>query len=367
MKQSKNKAIAGNSKRKRNVPSDPTSDDATGPATQPKKKAKTIALESTPVKRPMKKKKTVRFNSTDMPPSSSPTLHASSPPPSDGATVIDDTLPSSPLSKFTNGRARAPKAVAENRSAKENRAPQKLAPQKTTKAPKKGEIQAEEETVQVVKEELLLCDQGNHLTPTGFTCVLCASTLGGDDDDATNGTISLTEPKEGFDWHFGFSSFPGPPGDYTGLSIDMTPLSAIPFLTAPAAFLAAAAEPAHDVDGLPTYDDDGCVELDGQKFSYDGIAIDEQGVPLREFFPIYPTGPYEWKEGLLMDSEGNWLSEGSDEDAEGEVDEDAVQVDVDVDVVGSGDTDLEESEKEEEADPLDAPPPTLRLPSFSFD
>jgi hypothetical protein len=132
----------------------------------------------------------------------------------------------------------------------------------------------------------------------------------------------LTEPTEVFDWHFGFGAFSGPPDDYTGIVVDVTPLSAIPFLIAPAEYLGAAAAepPCGDVGGLSfTYDVDGFMEMDGQKFTYDGIAVDEHGAAVEQFFPVLPTGDPQWNmlagEALLMSPDGDWLHE---EDAEGE-------------------------------------------------
>ncbi|KAF7365421.1 hypothetical protein MVEN_00414900 [Mycena venus] len=330
------------SKRKRNAQTDSTSDDVPETATQPKKKAKTVTVESsaettvepdTPVIR-RSRKKTVRFDSptSSAPPASSPTLYASSPPPSDAPTVVDDSLSSSPLSKSSNERGLTAKArtlqLAQagtgNRSAKENRAPLKSA-LKMTKAPKKrtakvavtAAVPEEEE-----EEEVLLCDQGKGLAPTGFTCPLCAPTPD-DDRDATEAPDG-SEPQERFDWHFGFSPFSGPLDDYTGVSVDVTPLSAIPFLAAPSAFLAPVT-PELPLDSL-TYEADGYIEIDGQKFTYDGMAVIEEGGG--EFFPVLPT-VNEWKalaDGrLLMDSGGNWGRpdiEVRDEDAEGEVDVD---------------------------------------------
>ncbi|KAJ7366611.1 hypothetical protein DFH08DRAFT_1003802 [Mycena albidolilacea] len=351
------------SKRKRNVNTDPTPDgDVPEPTARRKKKAKTTALEPSivpvvepadpeaPPRRTRKKKKTVqkktvRFDSpsADMPPSSSPTLYASSPPPSDALTAVDDTPPSSPLSKsqehaYTQSRdqstakAKDLNTNPQNASAKENRAPLKSALKKGTKSSKKRKheaappapIREEEEE----EEESRFCDQGNHLASTGFTCILCAAPTGDDSDsdsdslDATDSSSLLTEPTEVFDWHFGFGAFSGPPDDYTDIVVDVTPLSAIPFLTAPAEYLgAAAAEPlCGDVGGLSfTYDVDGFVEMDGQKFTYDGIAVDEHGAGVEQFFPVLPTGDPQWKMlaggALLMSPDGDWLHE---EDAEGE-------------------------------------------------
>jgi hypothetical protein len=185
-----------NLKRKRNAQIDPTPDDVPEPATQPKKKK--VALESPPVSetteseapamRSSKKKKTVRFDSpsADMPPSSSPTLRASSPPASDAATVVDETPASSPLSKSARNSAytQSPRrsapmakdlvedqvsAPSKRRSKKENSVPRKSA-LKTSKAPKKRKTKA---APLPEKEEVLVCDQGNHDAQTGFTCVLC--------------------------------------------------------------------------------------------------------------------------------------------------------------------------------------------------
>ncbi|KAJ6584738.1 hypothetical protein B0H19DRAFT_1106328 [Mycena capillaripes] len=335
--------------------SNPIPDDVPELPTQSKRKAKKATLESSsaskiaeaeaPTVHPNKKqkKKTVRFDSpsADMPPSS-PTLYASSPPPSDSLTVVDDTPTSSPLSKSASNRAHvhhnsvysqspSPKDHVDSAlnqgtetraaKAKENSAntPLKSA-LKTTKPPKKRKAKARSIPAPVLEEEAdmpLCCDQGNKDAPTGFTCALCTPRT--DEADAAMSSTSH-EPKQVFDWAFGFPSFPVPPGDYTGMSIDVTPLSALPFLASPATFLAAKAPPV-EVGGL-AYDAEGCTELDGLRFSYDGMAVGEDGAG--EFFPMLPTGADEWKEfaggGLLLDNDGNWLSDsvgssrGDDED-----------------------------------------------------
>ncbi|KAJ7803295.1 hypothetical protein B0H14DRAFT_3487565 [Mycena olivaceomarginata] len=326
------------SRRKRNVDTDSTPDgDVSEPTARRKKKAKTTALEPfiLPIVEPADPETPPRHTRRK-----NPTLYASSPPPSDALTAVDDTPPSSPLSKsqeraYTQSRDQSTAKAKDldtnpqNASAKENHAPLKSALKKGTKSSKKRKREAappapvrEEEE----EEESRFCDQGNHLASTGFTCILCAAPTGDDSDsdslDATDSSSLLTEPTEVFDWHFGFGAFSGPPDDYTGIVVDVTPLSAIPFLTAPAEYLGAAVAepPCGDVGGLSfTYDIDGFMEMDGQKFTYDGIAVDEHGAAVEQFFPVLPTGDPKWKmlagRALLMSPDGDWLHE---EDAEGE-------------------------------------------------
>ncbi|KAJ6512057.1 hypothetical protein C8R47DRAFT_1093279 [Mycena vitilis] len=316
-------------KRKRNVQLEPTSGDVPEPTTPPKKKkkAKTVALDSSliteaPAVPPSKKRKTVQFVSSaadDVPPSSSPTLYASSPPPSDAPTIADNTPPSSPLSKFAKNRAyihenSATKAPVEDQgdsakqrtaklaaNVKENRAPLKSALKKT-KAPKKRKATAVTAPVTEPEQELV-CDQGQKDAPTGFTCVLCTPSP----DDPVVADSAVDEPKEVFDWCFGFPAYTLPLGDYTGVTIDATSLSALPFLASPAQFFAP--EQSHDqLQGI-AYDTDGCTETDGVHFTYDGIAAGEPEDG--GYLPVLPTGGDEWKGlangGLLLNDAGEWV------------------------------------------------------------
>ncbi|KAJ7645571.1 hypothetical protein DFH06DRAFT_589917 [Mycena polygramma] len=331
-------------KRKRNVQLEPTSGDVPEPTTPPKKKkkAKKVALDSSPIGEarepkapavpPSKKRKMVKFESSaadDMPPSSSPTLYASSPPPSDAPTIADNTPPSSPLSKFAKNRAyihetSPAKGLVEDQggsakqhtrnlaaTVKENRAPLKSALKKT-KAPKKRKVTAVAASVPEPEEELF-CDQGNRDASTGFTCVLCTPSP----DDPVVADSATDEPREVFDWCFGFPAYTLPLGDYTGVTIDATSLSALPFLAAPAQFLAP--EPSQDqLKGL-AYDTD-CTETDGLHFTYDGMATGEPEAG--GFFPVLPTGGDEWKGlavgGLLLNDAGQWVqSDGSLWEGEG--------------------------------------------------
>jgi hypothetical protein len=179
-------------KRQSNTQIEPTPDHAPEPLMQPAKEvapdlSKVINCEA-PTMRPSKKRKMVRFESpaADMPPSSSPTLRASSPPAYDAATVVDETPASSPFSKsarniaFTHSARRSAtmakdlvedqvSAPSKHRSTKENRIPRKSA-LKTSKATKKRKAKA---APLPENEEALVCDQGNKAAQTGFTCVLC--------------------------------------------------------------------------------------------------------------------------------------------------------------------------------------------------
>ncbi|KAJ7263984.1 hypothetical protein B0H12DRAFT_1230752 [Mycena haematopus] len=153
------------SKRKRNDDDNPTPDDVI-PATQPKKKARMVALQSTPTMRPSKKR----------------TVHFDSPSPA--------CLLAAPHSMLPLHRP--------------------LTPQRWSLTPSPP-------------------PHCRRLRINAHTLSLAAEATRSHAKDNT----LLTEPKEVFDWHIGFSNFPGPLRDYNGVSIDMTPLSAIPFLTAP--------------------------------------------------------------------------------------------------------------------------------------
>jgi hypothetical protein len=111
--------------------------------------------------------------------------------------------------------------------------------------------------------------------------------------------------------------------DYTDVSVDLTPLSALPFLKAPAAFLT---PPHAEINGLAC-DADGFIVIDDQRFTSDGMAVGEHGPG--GFFPVLPTGRDEWKvlarEGLLLNSEGEWVSP----DCDGSHEDEGILVDVD--------------------------------------
>ncbi|KAJ7172638.1 hypothetical protein C8R46DRAFT_1086702 [Mycena filopes] len=288
-------------KRLRNTEAEPVHDDAP----QPKRKKKIAPVNDHP--EPIRKKKTVRFDTPnpDTPPSSSPTLRASSVIPSDAATVVDDTPPSTPSAKTAidgaypheksipnpdiNAHGSLSPTSTTDRSPKENQKPLKSAPKKTKRAKKrKGKATP---TPMPEEEEVLVCDRGNPHTPTGFTCVLCSPTT---DDLVVAGEVAddivSDMPKEDFDWIFEFPSFTGPPGDYTGICVDLTPLSAIPFLAA-----SVPVEPSTDI--APQ----GYMEIDNLQFTYDGTYVGDG-----QFFPTFPNG---WKslDRLMLDSAGDWV------------------------------------------------------------
>ncbi|KAJ7752009.1 hypothetical protein B0H16DRAFT_1547078 [Mycena metata] len=344
-------------KRPRNTKVEPTHD-----APQPPKKKKTSAPIHEPIE-PSRKKK-VRFDSPkpDTPPSSSPTMRASSLPPSDAATAVHDTPSSSPSPKIATGSAHIKETSIPSRStdlveddgslspkrtkkhptkAKENTIPLKSALKKS--GPKrKPKAKATPTPVPIPEEEeVLVCDRGNKDTPTGFTCVLCRAPSTDDAPEGATVDVDIVSnlPKEDFNWTFEFSSFTGPMGDYTDICVDLTPLSAIPFLASPVASLPT--EPSCSNDGGLTLDDDGYMHVDNARFTYDGTYVGEAGAG--EFFPVLPT---DWKllVGLAMDSAGEWIRSDGEE-----VSEDDVGEEICLDVEGSLDSG-----------------PNLRLPAYIF-
>ncbi|KAK7048163.1 hypothetical protein R3P38DRAFT_2867747 [Favolaschia claudopus] len=320
-------------KRKRSASSLPQVD------SQPMSSTSSTTVELETAARPRKKRKTVRFD-LDLPPSSSPTLRASSPPLSDAPTLLGDSSPS-PLAESTKrSRKKAKRTVGDDKetvdySFKENLTPAKVAKKAATRRKRKVKKPQQE-------NGFFVCDQADSTSPTGFTCALCASAQGDNpttDEAADKVDTTPAEPNDTFDWHFSFSTSPGPFGDYTNICVDLTPLSAIPFLSAPAAYLAATAEPPQ----VPPRLHKGCMEIDGQKFTYEGLAVDECGLVGRaDFLPELPAQE-EWTalwagRELLMDSMGEWLVEDGEEDVEGDVDVETLS-DVVVDVDGTVDCD----------------------------
>ncbi|KAJ7046620.1 hypothetical protein C8F04DRAFT_1172520 [Mycena alexandri] len=322
-------------KRPQNTEVEPTHDDAP----QPQKKIKISAPIHEPIE-PSRKKKTVRFDShnPDTPPSSSPTMRASSLPPSDAATAVDDTPASSLSPKTATGGAHiketsipdprrstdlveddgplSPKRTNKHPAkAKENKRPLKSA-LKETRPRRKPKAKATPTPVPIAEEEeVVVCDRGNKHAPTGFTCALCGPST----DDATEGAtadvdIVSDSPKQDFNWTFQFSSFTGPMGDYTDICVDLTPLSAVPFLATPIGSLAA--EPSYSNDGGLTLDDDGYMHIDNLRFTYDGTYVGEEGAG--EFFPALPT---DWKPlvALAMDSAGEWIRSDGEEVSDDDV------------------------------------------------
>ncbi|KAJ7125619.1 hypothetical protein C8R43DRAFT_1029596, partial [Mycena crocata] len=332
-------------KRKTEIETETPSDKVAEPTTRPTKKKKTVAVESPAATdvaaKPVRKNKTVRFSSpiTDTPPSSSPTLRASSPR-SDASTVVDNP---SPPSKSSQKSTYTPPSDAPDsfsaikarvrRSAKSKDLAPTASAKKTTLqktgASKKGKAKAKakpalvpipvpiidvansaptpadsgpspatvsvsaialaepkpEPEAEPEPEALLSCDQGNRdsTTSTGFTCVLCSLT-GTDDLDVSS---KLTDvPTESFHWRFGFpSALPAKAFDYTDICVDVTPLSAIPFLADPNGYATQWQEPRTE-EGCLEVDEEGCFTMDGQRFTWDGWYVGEG-----PFAPVKPAVP----------------------------------------------------------------------------
>ncbi|KAJ7432342.1 hypothetical protein FB451DRAFT_1573177 [Mycena latifolia] len=323
--------------------------EAPAPAKSVKKKKKKIDIEPTVEHKalppPQTTKRQVRFSSPidDAPPSSSPTLFASSPPGSDAPTVFDDDPTSSQPSKSSENSAyihppveldvtKPPRsapasstAKPKNSNASTKSAPKKSSAQKPSvlkKSTAPTTSSASEDSIPLNKpsaskktsaakksappkkrkakatpapapefepEPEPVCDHGDKTQSTGFTCALCAAPTPEDFGAAADDN----EIRADFNYVFGFPTEPMH-GPVDGFVVDVTSLSALPFLADPSAFLAAGLPPAdsRDDDSGFAYDDEGGYVLDGEKFTCDGVHVGDGPGP---FFPV-PT--VDWSDRM---------------------------------------------------------------------